>query len=124
MQIPLEGLCAYNINQIKTNEDVFFQLIQSHKHKVSPKNLELIDNEQICRLTIKEELEKIFGDQATECIFGFLEKRFKKPRNQILANIVDFNQGLEEFLGYGALSIEKHVLKKLHNKIDVSNNEC
>ena len=121
MQIQVEGLCAYNVDQMKSNDDVFFQLIQAHKHTVSAKDLKLIDNEQTCRLTITEEMEKIFGAQATECIFGFLEKRFKRPRNQILGNIVDVNKGLEEFLGCGAFSIEKHILKKLYNKIEISN---
>ena len=81
--------------------------------------LELIDNEEICRTTIREELDKIVGEQATEYILGYLEKSLKMPRDQILADVVEFNEGLEIILGDGASSIEKHILKKLQNKLEI-----
>lgn len=120
LSAQIEGLCAYNVNQIQSNIDVFFQLMQSHKNTVSTEKMELIDNEKIFRTTITEEIEKIFGAQAAECIFGFLEKRFKTSRNEILTNIVDVNQGLEDFLGIsGAVSIKKHIQKRLYSKIEI-----
>jgi hypothetical protein len=121
ISFPVEAICTYNVNQVKTNDHVFFNLIQAHMNTVSAKKLDFVDNENLCRCTITEEMNKILGAQATEYILGFLEKRFKMPRNQILGNIVDFNQGLEIVLGNGALSIEKHILKKLHDKIELSN---
>jgi hypothetical protein len=118
--LPIERMCAYSINQVKTHDYLFFNLIQAHKNTVSVKKRDFLDNENLCRSTITEELKKILGVQATEYILAFLEKRLKTPRNQLLANIVDFNQGLEIVFGDGALSIEKHILKKLHKKIELS----
>jgi len=80
-----------------------------------------VDNEKICSYAIIEELDRILGEESTEFIFCFLEKRFKLPRNQILAQIVEFNQCLELLLGDGAATIQKHILKKLHKKIEISN---
>lgn len=117
-QLPLERMCAYHVDQIKSDDQLFFELIQSHQNTLSTK-LELINNEEICKTTIREELDKIVGEQATEYILGYLEKSLKIPRDQILANVVEFNQGLEIILGDGALSIEKHILKKLQNKLEI-----
>jgi len=117
-QLPLERMCAYHVDQIKSEDRLFFELIQSHQNTLSTK-LELIDNEEICRTMIKEELDKIVGEQATEYILGYLEKSLKIPRDQILADVVEFNQGLEIILGDGASSIEKHILKKLQNKLEI-----
>ena len=36
-KIPLERLCAYNVNQIKTNDYAFFHLMQSHSTQHVPK---------------------------------------------------------------------------------------
>lgn len=121
MPFPLEGMCAYHINQVISNDQLLLRLIQAHKNTVTAKNLKFVDNEKICNKTITEELDRILGKKATELIFTFLEKRFKHPRNQILANIVDFNQCLELFFGDGAEPIEKQVLKKLRKKLEMPN---
>jgi len=117
---PLEAMCAYNISQIESNE-VFFKLLQTHQNTVTAKNMDFVNNEEICSHTITEELERILGVNSTELIFCFLEKRLNMSRNQIIVNTCNFNEGLEQILGEGALSIEKHILKKIHNKLEVNN---
>lgn len=121
MPFPLEGVCAYNINQVKSDEQVFLQLIQAHKNTITAKELKFVDNQKTCVHAIMDELEAILGEESTELVLGFLEKRFKAPLNQIRANIVDVNQGLELLLGDGATPIEKRILKKLHKKTETSN---
>lgn len=121
VQFPVEVMCAYNINQVKANNQLFFQIIQSHKNTVNAKELEFVDNGKICIQVITETLEKILGKESAEFIFCFLEKRSKLPRNKILPQIVEFNKYLELLLGDGAITIEKNVLKKLHKKTGIIN---
>ena len=117
----MQGICAYNINQVVPNNELFLQLIQAHKNTVNTKKNEFVDNEEICANLITAEINRIFGKDATETIFRFLEKHFKKSRDKILSNIVEFNEGLELILGSGAVPIKKQFLKKLHKKLDLTN---
>ena len=45
IRAPLEGICAYNINQVMSNNQLFLQLIQAHKKTVNTKKNEVVDNE-------------------------------------------------------------------------------
>ena len=119
--LPLGGICAYSLNQVKSNSELFFQLIQAHKKTVNVKKNEFLDNEKFCINTITSELDRILGKEATELIFRFLEKRFKTPINKILPNIVEFNQSLEVLLGDSAATIQEQFLKKLHRKLELTN---
>jgi hypothetical protein len=119
--LPLEGICAYSLNQVISNSQLFLQLIQAHKNTVNTKKNEFVDNEKICINTISSELDRILGKEATELVFRFLEKRFKTPRNKILPNIVEFNQVLEVLLGDSSASIQEQFLKKLHTKLELTN---
>ena len=121
LPVPLEGICVYSLNQVISNSQLFFQLIQAHKNTVNAKKNESMDNEKICINTITSELDRMLGKEATEFIFRFLEKRFKTPRNKILPNIVEFNQGLDVLLGYSASTIKNQFLKKLHKKLELTN---
>ena len=104
-----------------SNNQLFLQLIQAHKKTVNPKKNEFVDNEKFCINTITAELDRILGKEATELILCFLEKRFKTPRNKILPNIVEFNQGLEVLLGDSAPTIQEQFLKKLRKKLELTN---
>jgi len=115
-KFPFSAMCAYSIEQVRLNDPAFLQLIQAHKNTVTAKNF--LDNEKICVDAITGELHRILGNEATEIIFSFLERRHKIPRNQSLAEIGDFNQSLELILGKGATTIKKQILKNLHRKIE------
>jgi hypothetical protein len=52
-QLPLERMCTYHIDQIKSDVYYFLNLFNQTKNILSSK-LELIDNEEICRSTIKK----------------------------------------------------------------------
>lgn len=114
-KFPVSAMCAYSIEQVRLNDSAFLQLIQAHKNTVTAKNFQ--DNEKICVDAITGELYRMLGNEATECVFSFLERRHKIPRNQILAEIGDFNESLELILGSGATILEEQILKKMHNKI-------
>jgi len=116
-KFPIEAICTYSTDQIKLNDSALLQLIQAHKNTVTTNDF--VDNEKLCRDAITGELDSILGEESTELIFRFLEKRLKIPRNQILPKIGDFNQGLELILGNGAAILEKQILKKLYVKIEL-----
>ncbi len=116
-KFPFSAMCAYGIEQVRLNDPALLQLIQAHKNTVTAKNF--LDNNKICVDVITGELHRILGEEATELIFSFLERRHKIPRDQILTKIGDFNQSLELILGNGATLIEKRILKKLHKKMEL-----
>ena len=119
IKLPIVVICAYSTDQIKLNAPAFLQLIQAHKNTITTKDLNFEDNEKICVDTITGELYSILGEEATELIFSFLEKRLKIPRNIILGKIGDFNQSLESILGDVSTILEAQFLKKLHAKIEL-----
>ena len=118
-KFPMEAICAYHTDQIKSNEQALLQLIQAHKNTVTAKNLNFVNNEKIFMDTITVELENMLGKEATKIIFRFIEKRLKIPRNQIPDEIGGFNKALEDFLGSGATVIKKRMLENLHGKIEL-----
>ncbi|MCW4016622.1 MAG: MEDS domain-containing protein [Candidatus Bathyarchaeota archaeon] len=126
VQFPAEGICAYTKKQVISANQVFLKLIQAHKNTVNAKKLEFVDNEKICIQVVMEKLDGILGKESSELIFRFLEKRFSIPRIKILPQIVEFSQCLELLFGDGAITIEKHILKELHNKtgIEYAGSKC
>jgi hypothetical protein len=116
VKFPFSAMCAYSIEQVKLNDPAFLQLIQAHKNTVTAKNF--LDNEKIWVDAITGELRNILGEEATELIFSFFERRYKTPRNQCLAKIDEFNQSLEVILGEGAATVKKQIVKRLHKKME------
>ena len=110
-------MCAYSMEQIRLNDYALLQLIQELKNTVTAKDF--WDNEKMCIDVVTGELDSTLGKEATEVIFSFLERRFKTPRNKILAKIGDVNLSLELILGNGASILEAQILKKLHKKMEL-----
>jgi len=55
-------------------------------------------------------LKQVFGEEATQLIYKYLESKYSLRRDEISEKIDLFARGLEEFLSTGAHVIEKRIL--------------
>jgi len=58
-------------------------------------------------------LNQILGQEATHIIYNYLENNYSIQRHEIAEKLDSFNQALENYLGSGAVVIEKVILKNL-----------
>lgn len=57
------------------------------------------------------------GESVKQSIYFHIENNFKLTRDEIPANLVEFQGGLEKIFGAGAQYIEILIMKNLHTKI-------
>jgi ribosomal protein L5 len=60
-------------------------------------------------------LNQIFGKEATQLIYKYLENRYSLRQEEISEKIDLFAKGLEEFLSTGARVIEKRILDDIYS---------
>lgn len=65
---------------------------------------------------IDESLNSL-GESVKQSIYFHIENKFSVARNDIPANIVEFQGGLEKIFGTGARFIEILIMQNLHTKI-------
>jgi len=80
---------------------------------------------QTCTLTAKEEdkisqvidrvLTQVFGKEATNLIYKYLERNHSVRRDEIAEKIDAFAKGLEEFLSSGAYVVERKILEDVYS---------
>jgi hypothetical protein len=59
-------------------------------------------------------LKHVFGEEATNLIYRYLEVNYSVKRNEIIGKIDLFSKGLEDFLSSGARVIELKILEDLY----------
>lgn len=59
------------------------------------------------------------GDSPKQAIFFHLENSFKIDKDNIPVNLTEFAKALENIFGPGASYIEKLILKRLYEKLDL-----
>lgn len=64
-------------------------------------------------MLIDEQLNKIFGKEATLLIYKYLQKKYGCTMDEIYQNMQLFTEGLQSFLGSGAIVVERGVLSKI-----------
>jgi hypothetical protein len=80
---------------------------------LSPKNF------QKTLLTAVEEGLSTLGDSPKQALLFHIENSFKIKREEIPTNLTEFIKALEKILGPGAPYIEKIILKRLHDKLNL-----
>ena len=70
-------------------------------------------------LTAVEEGLSTLGDSSKQAILFHLENSFKIKREEIPTNLTEFKKALEKIFGPGAPYIEKLILKRLHDKLNL-----
>jgi len=58
-------------------------------------------------------LNQILGQEATQIIYDYLENNHSIQRHEIALKLDSFNHALKEFLGTGAIVIEKVIQQSL-----------
>jgi hypothetical protein len=60
-------------------------------------------------------LRQVFGEEATNLIYGYMERNYSLRRDEIAEKIDVFARGLEEFLRSGAYVIERKILEDIYS---------
>lgn len=67
---------------------------------------------------VEESLSSL-GDSPKQAIFFHLEKSFKIKKDNIPTNLVEFAKALEKIFGPGAFYLEKLIVKRLYEKLEL-----
>jgi hypothetical protein len=76
-------------------------------------NLPIKEHGEKLNKVIDRVLNQIFGQEAVQIIYEYLEKNHYIQRHEIAEKFDSFNYALREYLGTGALVIEKVILDNL-----------
>ena len=76
-------------------------------------NLPREENCEKLNKVVDKVLNKIFGQEAVKIIYEYLEKNHYIQRHEIAEKLDSFSYALREYLGAGALVIEKVILENL-----------
>lgn len=63
---PMAAICAYNLEKVKSNGQLLFQLIKGHKNTLSSKSENKILNEQAIRNAVYRQLKKFLEPQQLQ----------------------------------------------------------
>jgi len=116
-KFPMEAICAYDAEQIKSNGQLLFQLIKDHKHTISLKSETRISNEQLLRSTVYHQLKTILGATTTTLFFDYIENH-NSTQNRPLT-IENFWDLLQPILREGHSSIKQNILKEIYARIEL-----
>ncbi|MEM2466771.1 MAG: hypothetical protein QXZ47_05745 [Candidatus Bathyarchaeia archaeon] len=72
------------------------------------------ENEKVCKI-IDRVMRQVFGDEATNLIYRYLESNYSVRRDEIADKIDLFAKGLEDFLKSGAYVIEWKILEDIYS---------
>lgn len=79
--------------------------------------------EKILLETIDEGMVQVFGNTSTGVIYDYLKGNHKLSKEDIPENLEVFSFSLEKMFGFGAILLEKLVLKKLYKKLGLKYEE-
>jgi len=79
--------------------------------------------EKILLETIDESMAQVFGNTSTEVIYDYLKGNHKLGKETIPENLEIFSSSLEKMFGFGAILLEKLVLKKFYTKLGLKYEE-
>jgi len=69
---------------------------------------------KVCRIVDKV-LRQVFGEEAADLIFRYLESNYSVRRDEVAEKIDVFAVGLEEFLRSGAYVVERKILEDIYS---------
>jgi len=65
--------------------------------------------------TIERVLKQVFGEEATNLIYRYLESSYSLKKDEVVEKIDIFAEGLEKFLSSGAYVIERKILEDIYS---------
>lgn len=74
-------------------------------------------NKKVNKITeiIDHVLKQVFGEEASNLIYKYLETNYNVKRNEIAEKIDVFAAGLESFLSTGAYVVERKILEDIYS---------
>jgi len=63
-------------------------------------------------------LKQVFGEEATQLMYQYLEQRYSWGQRDFSEKIDTFAKGMEEFLSSGAYAVENKILDDLYSSGD------
>lgn len=75
-------------------------------------------------LTAIDEGLSSLGDSPKQAIFFHIELSFKLRKDEIPENLTEFSKALEKLFGTGAVYLEKLIVKRLYNMLDLEFEEA
>ncbi|MCW4041616.1 MAG: MEDS domain-containing protein [Candidatus Bathyarchaeota archaeon] len=120
-KLPMEAICAYRVEQIKSNGQMLLQLVKSHKYTISPNTEKRILNDQLIRSTVFHQFKGIQRARVTTLISESLDnyvltQNLGTPNNVVFWNLIETI--LEEDSHLFA-NIEHNIMKEIFARIDV-----
>jgi len=124
IDLPVTVLCAYDVNHAKSLEKkLFLSLIMAHGPVVTSSFTRQVEFENLFPTVMDEVLETVFGKIGKETILRMLDERYSPTPNKIAEDPKSFIKGLEELVGSGAQVIAKAVVRQMHSKMGITQNE-
>ncbi len=122
--LPVNVLCAYDVNHAKSLEEkLFLNLIMAHGPVVTSNFTQQVEFENLFPTVMDEMLETVFGKAGKETILRILDERHPPTPNKIAEDPKSFIEGLEELVGSGAHVITKSVVRQMHSKIGITSHK-
>jgi len=72
---------------------------------------------------VNDTLKEILGEDATEIIYDYLKNEFSLGPKEIPRNPEIFSTGLHNFIGSGALALEKAIVENLYSELQLERKE-
>lgn len=113
-KLPMEAICAYRTEQIKSNGQMLLQLLKGHKDTIFAKTEKRILNEQLIRNTVYQQLQKTLGKTISTTLFDYLDD----PIPLTIENFWDSLESIlrEKYFKMGK-RIEQNILKEICARI-------
>jgi hypothetical protein len=119
--LPITGLCAYDVNHAKSLvEKLFFSLIKAHGVVVTSSFARKIKFEKFFPIVMDEVLETVFGKIGKETILRTLDKRHSPKPLKTAEDAGSFIDGLEEIIGSGAQVITKWAVREMYSRMGIT----
>ncbi len=114
-KFPMEAICSYNLEQVKSSPELVLQLIKGHKHTLTHRLDNRIINEQAIRQAVYRQLKNTLGPTTTDTFFDYLD--FHDPTQESVQGSENVWAVLESILREGDASLKQRVLTTLYEVI-------
>lgn len=111
-KFPLEIVCAYRLDQLKSDDQALLQLVHAHRNIITSA---FLDSYDLFRSTFTETLNQLLGEEACKVVLYHLDKKLKL---EPVPNSIELLKVLDDIFDGAKLVIEQEVARNLRKKIE------